>query len=496
MKIKNKIIVMLVIIVTLMNVLGISKATIEEGKTEIIGSWMGDIGYSYNGETKRVLIRAYGDNPVYTLKKSNEGTMCYVTELTVYKNEKIRNILKNGYACKTYSEIGCANIVEATIATQEAICIELERRNVDEYVIEDSQGERILNSAKKILENAAKEKKEEIEITSKDEYWKEYNEDNQYKYKEFTIKSMNTTEGNITIEKGENVKIIDTLGNSKQEFLNGDSFYLVVPKNIEQEVKIKLSCEKEELIVYTAKKEEEEDNKYILAEPGIEGVEKEFNVNVVGNSNVEITNKDQTTKEPIFGNVFSILNEDSSILKDNLTTDAEGKINITLDKGNYYLKQKTAIDGYNVNKALIEISIGNTEPVDINIESTKTSTQETTNVNKEINVTEENKNIVENNIKEEINITTTNINKEIINQTNQTNLNNVNNFINTINRKNVVNLKKENTYKNQVEEEFIQNKTINGENQVLTMTRQDYINYIDMLMLDSAKVPILPVASK
>ncbi len=117
-------------------------------------------------------------------------------------------------------------------------------------------------------------------------------------------------------------------------------------------------------------------------------------------------------------------------------------------------------------------------------------------VNKEINITEENKNVVENNITQLSNITTTNINKEIINETNETNLHNVNNFINTINRKNIVNLTKENTYKNEIQEEYIQNQVLQGENITLSMTRQDYINYIDMIMLNSTKIPILPVASR
>ncbi len=133
----------------------------------------------------------------------------------------------------------------------------------------------------------------------------------------------------------------------------------------------------------------------------------------------------------------------------------------------------------------------------MNINGVKATTEESTNINKEINVTEEIKNITHNNIKEISNITTTNINKEIINQTNETNLNNINNFINNINRKNVLNLKKENTYNNYIEErETIRNEVLTGDNEEVIMSRQDYINYMDMVMLDSAKVPILPVASK
>lgn len=175
----------------------------------------------------------------------------------------------------------------------------------------------------------------------------------------------------------------------------------------------------------------------------------------------------EETKVPIQGNTFVILDENNEILKDNLTTNNEGKINLVLSKGKYYLKQINTIEGYNLNKSLIEININDEENINIKVQSTKPTTEEVTTVN-----------------------------KEIINETNETNLHNVNNFINTINRKNIVNLTKENTYKNKIQEEYIQNKVLQGENLTLSMTRQDYINYIDMIMLNSTKIPILPVASR
>lgn len=495
MKIRNKIINVLMITIILFNMLGISNASVIDTSSKIYMIWYGDITYSFFDEEKIAVTRAYNDIPVYTTKKSNEIEDFYPQEVEVYENEKIKNIIKNGYGCKTIEELNCLNMVEAALATQEAIYIELGGRSLHDYVAHDAQAERILKATEQILEDAKKEN-DMIEIVEKDEYWQEYEQDTNYKYKEFFVKAHNANTGKIEILNGQDAKIIDDLGNEKTELLNEDTFYLLVPKNLGQEINMKITYEKDELTVYSCKKEGEEDNRYLVATQGTKQIYQDLMVSVIGDSEIQICNIDKETKQPIQGNTYMIIKEDGSIVKESLNTNEEGKVDFRLDKGKYYLKQESTIEDYVLNKALIEINIENTEPVKINIESTKTTTEEITNVDKEINVIAENKNIVENNITEVSNITTTNINKEIINQRNETNLNNVNNFINTINRKNVVNLKKENTYTNVIEEEFIKNQLIEGEKQTVAMTRTDYINYIDMIMLENAKVPILPVASK
>jgi len=495
MKIKNRIISIAIIIITLVNIAGVSKASVLDGTSMIVAGWYGDIPYSYNDEEQKAVRRSCDNTPVYTLKKNNAGGYFYTTDVEIYPNIKVKNIIKNGYGCKTYKELNCLTMEEAYLATQEAIYIELEGRNIEDYVITGTQGDRILSATKQILEAASKEK-EDIEIILKDEYLKEYANDTNYKYKEMQIKIENVNNIKLEILESNDCKIIDATGNEKSDFINEETFFLLVPKNIDQEVSVKVSYEKDGIVIYGCKNEGEEDNLYLVTLEGIESFEQEEKVNVLGNSKIEITNKDKETKTAIAGNKYAIIKEDGTVIKDNLITDENGKVSTTLDNGKYYLKQEETIEEYTLNKALIEINIENVEPVSINIESTKALTEENTTVVKEINIVDDSKNIVENNVTEVSNVTTTNINKEIINETNKKYLNNVNNFINTINRTNVTNLKKENTFTNEIQEEFVKNETVQGENNNSTMTRTDYINYIDMIMLDSAKVPILPVASK
>lgn len=501
---KYKVISIFSIIIMIISIFNMSYASLIDENLIIMAVWNSDIPYAYKEEEAMAVKRDCKNRdtgelrPAYTLKKSDARHSVYPLQLEIYQNEDVKNILKHGYGIKTVEELQCNNEVEAFLATQEAIYIVMEKRNIQDYVVHNEEGQRILNATSKILEEASKEQKNSIELIENNSEWKEYEKDNIYQYKEYKVKSTNLESGTIKIEKGEDVKILDNNGNEKNEFANNDTLYLVVPKYEKQQVKLKFTYEKEGILVYTHKETENLQDTYIVAENGIEKIEKkfDFNIEAMEKPKIEITNIDRQKQTPIQGNIFSILNKDNNIVAENLVTDKDGKITLDLEKGIYYLKQNSVVNNYAINKGIIEIDAQDAKTVKITVENDIVKTQESTNIDKEIHVIEENKNIIENNIKEVSNITNTNVNKEIINQTNETNLHNVNNFINTINRKNVENIEKENVYNNVIEELNIQNRKITGENEELKMTRQDYINYIDMVMLNSIKVPILPVASR
>lgn len=500
-KIKNKIIATLAIVVSVLNIVNTSKASNIRETVTVDRVKEINLQYSYNGGSKTAQIWETEDEiPVYAMSSiNNECVKFNEPNLNVYNNEDIKNILKNGYGCKNEFEIGCANPVEAFLATQEAIYMYNEEREKSGYVIDPGKTARLLDVAENIIEKASKEPKDILEVKQCFSKWKEWTQDNNYKYMEYIINSNNNEVGSMKLTRGNSsVKILDA--NTKElktEFNNGDKFYLVVPKNVKQMVNVKLSFEKDGIIAYISRPGS--GSAYVFAEPGRETIEKNLNVYVDGDAKIKIVSKDAKTNEPIVGNVFAIIKkEDNTVLKENLTTNEDGEINTYLDNGQYYLKQTSSNNEYTKNKALIEIEVNDdTKFATINVNATKPTIEENTSINKEINIIEENKDIVENNITEVSNITTTNINKEIINQINETNLHNVNNFINTINRKNVLNLEKENTYKNYIDEaEVVRNEVLIGANENVRMTREDYINYMDMIMLDSAKVPILPEASK
>lgn len=494
-KMINKIISIVLIIIIVTSTVNICYASVEITSVSINKKQQINAQYTYNGVRYMILMCETEDKiPVYSMNTTNTGEN-FNTNISIYDNEMLKNILKNGFNGKNEISIGCANKVEAFMATQEAIYMYNETREIGKYVIDQGRTARLLDVAQRIIENANKEPSNVLEIKECLPKWKQWEQDANYKYMEYIINSSNEEIGSIKITNGNDVKIIDWASKEqKQEFNNGDKFYLVVPNNETQVVNVKLSYKKDGTLLYMAKQGNEE---YVLAEPGKETIEREVNVEIDGHAKVKIINQDSKTNEPIIGNVFSII-KDNNMFKENLISDENGEINIRLDNGKYYLKQTEAIEEYSKNKVLTEIEItDDTQNIQIKVNGTKESTEENTNKNKEINVTEETQNIVENNVTEVSNIHVTNKNKEIINTINETNLHNVNNFINTINRKNILYLEKENIYENYIKDaDTIAKEVLIGDNTSTRMRREDYINYMDMIMLDSAKVPILPVASK
>lgn len=448
-----------------------------------------EVPYHYANEEKSDYYKLhYSGNTIYSLGRYNNSSNIIVSDGEECNNLEINHILKNGYPMQNETSLGCANYKEAYLATQEAIYCKLENKDINYYVSENEAGERIINAVKKILATPKIDLIKLVEVSD----WNTLS--NTEKYKEYKIQCMYVNYNYKIKAIGENVKITDINGNETEALTNSNRFRLVVPKNTDNPVSIRIETQVNGTYVQICGAKKNMNNQYVMPEIGTIHIEKESNVKI-SDAKVNILNKDENGNI-IIGSSFDILDSEYNRIKENIQTDASGKATINLDRGNYYLKQTKVKDQYEINKSLINVNIQGEEDVNVTVTNTKTNNEEIVTTQKEINVKEETKNIKEKNNKEITNITTTNINREIINETNITNLNNVNNFINTINRKNLVNLEKENIYRNTIDEMNKQDKILDGENIDLHMTRSDYINHIDMLMHSEINVPILPVASK
>lgn len=485
---KTKRIIMIVMLMILITTKCSAITTIEKD-TDIYVEEILETPYHYANEKKAdYKIRLYNGNQVYALGKYNDSSNVIVTNGTQYKNAEINHILENAYPMQMYTTLGCADWKEAYLATQEAIYCKLENKKVDQYVAENDVGQRIINAVKKILGAPKKEVLTLIEVTnwnplSDTEKYKEYDIDCTHELRNYKIKAME-----------ENIKITDTNGNKLETAQRGEKFRVVIPKYRQEPVSIEIEAEIIGTYVQACSAKKNTNRQYVMPEVGILQVKQDFDLNIA-DAKVTIQNKDEDNNS-IVGSRFDILDSEYKKIKENVQTDSFGRIIVHLDNGKYYIKQTSVAGDYEINKTLLGIEIQDGKDVKVNLVNTRSHYETVTTTQKEINVTEETKNIQEINQKEVTNIHTTNINKEIINRTNETNLNNVNQFINTINRRNVVNLKKENIYKNWIDEINRQDRILNGENINLSMTRSDYINHIDMLMHTKTSVPILPVASK
>lgn len=477
---KTKRILMILTLIILITTKCSAITTIAEGRNIFIQEKV-EVPYHYANEPKADCnILSYDDKEIYALGEYNDSSNVIVTDGAYYKDEEINHILENGYPMQMYTALGCADWKEAYMATQEAIYCKTQNKDIDRYIAENAAGQRIINAVKKIL---GTKKREEITLAEVTDW---YTLSDTEKGKEYEITCNHEVHGYGVKTIGANAGIV---------YRNGTKFRVVVPKNSQNSISIKIEVDIICPYVQICSSKENPKKQYVMVEIGTVRRDKQFKINLT-DAQINIQNRDENYNI-MQGSSFDILDSEYHTIKENLQTDHLGKIQVGLDKGKYYLKQtNVANNDYELNKALIEINVQDTKEIDINVINTLKNYETNVIKQKEINTTEETKHIQEINQKEVTNIHTTNINKEIINEINETNLNNVNHFINTISKRNVQNLRRENVYKNWIDEFNKQDQILEGENINSNMTRSDYMNYIDMLMYGKTTAPILPVASK
>ncbi|MBO5479299.1 MAG: Cys-Gln thioester bond-forming surface protein [Clostridia bacterium] len=452
--------------------------------------------YHYEAEEKvnYKMLTYKGGKVLYTLNRNNDIVMTLFTDAESYLDSVCERILENGYPAKTYQELGVSNGNEAYFATQEAIYAYLENKDINKYIAENEEGERILACTKQILEKA---KKEEVSFIEIDSEWQVDETDDSYMYKQYGISLDSKIDSvGIELENASNVKVTTQENGTVSMTKNGDIIKILVPKGMNQDFKVKLSYEREGLNLYKIYHSSNTSIKYLIEERGQVQKEKTFDVEFKTLAPIIISNYDKETNEPISRSVFSILDKSYKTIKENLITDEEGKVQSFLESGDYFLKQTEISEEYSISEGLVSFTVKGIENIDLNVYNAEVSKEEINRENTQINVTEETKEIVENDVTNVMNIHTTNIEKETIHETNETNFENINYFVNTTYLKNVNNITKENTYSNNIWKEVVTNKKVAGENKTTNMTRDEYMTYIDFVKMGNLEVPNLPVALK
>lgn len=455
-----------------------------------------EVPYHYEAEEKvNYKMLEYNGSVLYTLNRDNDIVMTLFTNAETYSDSICEKIIENGYPVKTYEELGVDNKQEAYFATQEAIYAYLENKDIDKYIAENEQGERILSCAKQILEKA---KNDEVSFTQVDSEWNIEQTDENYMYKRYKISIDSNIENvKIGLENPEEVRIYTQENTAVSDIKNGDIVKIMVPRGMNLKFKVKLSYEKESAMLYKCYHNSDTSIKYLTWETAQSQKEKAFEVEFKDAAPIIIINYENETKQTMPGSIFSILNESQEIVMQDLQTDEEGMIQTSLAKGKYFLKQTYVKEGYTLTEGMVNFEVKNIETISLNIYNSKQVQEEVvTSENTQINVTEENKKVVENEVTNVTNIHTTNVEKEIMHTTNETNLEKVNTFEDTTYLKNITNIKQQNKYPNKTWKENVTNDTLIQENDITNMSRDEYITYMDYIKLGSLEVPNLPVALK
>ena len=196
--------------------------------------------------------------PAYCLDKTLPG----ITNELVYSvgtNKKIEDVglwrvIVNGFPYKTLSELGVANEEEAFTATKHAVYCYLFENTPNDYEAIGEAGQRTLNALKRITENANNSKEIQeainIKINADSEEWIEDDENHDYIYKTYTLKSNISNLDYEIISTGdmpEGSLIKNEKGNETLKFSNNEKIKVLLLKdslasdgNIKMNIKTKI----------------------------------------------------------------------------------------------------------------------------------------------------------------------------------------------------------------------------------------------------------------
>ncbi len=317
--------------------------------------------------------------PAYCLNRGNKGADNHysqtvnVSEILANKElyNKIWRVIVAGYPNHTAEELGVDNNSYAYQATKMAIyhvvgeytSNPLERTDINNYYGIDDIGNRTVDLMKRLVDEADngsdtyKEPtswiREEGSISLKDMYYIQ-------KYK--VISNVGVKSYNPTIEGfPEGTQITNADGETKANFIGGETFEVRIPKDsIENEdIKGKVSATvntKSHVIFFGKTYDEKLQNYAITTNP----------ITVVDTGNIDFTSKgntasikiikvDRETNEPIGGTIYELADSNGNVIGQ-ATTDSNGILIFNeLYQNTYTLKEIKSNDNYVISSETIDI---------------------------------------------------------------------------------------------------------------------------------------------
>ena len=442
---KNKIIAIMLIIVTILMSFNISYAA-NISSANLYSK--GDCGnlLKYKGIIVQTTMIVYNNDgveyPAYCIDKTLPGvgeSGNYTVNINgVINNANVWRAITNGYPYKTPNELGCANAKEAFTATKQAVYCMLYENNVSDYQAIGEAGIRTLNALKNIIAKATSSTESKpstnIQITESSNLWNIDNINKKYVSKTYTVTS-NALSGNYEVSINgdipENLKITDLNNKEKNVFAKNEKFKIIIPiQNMykEGEFTISISAKADTKPVFFGKAPNSSLQDYALAagtyEDASGSVKQTYFKNI---TKVVVLKQDGLNKDALKGGEFSLLDENKNVIYSNLVTDERGEIIIkNLTPGKFYLKEDKAPNNYVLYDKLIPIELDLNESVSITVNNFKKDTlniinlEESIVVNQkesEINLGKSESNTIIQNQDSSIKLENTNSN-EIVNNTN------------------------------------------------------------------------------
>lgn len=287
----------------------------------------------------------------------------------------------NGYPFKSYQELNCADEFEAYVATKQAVFCMLYNREFKWYTYEGEAGQRVYNAMIKIVESAKNSNKlpQNSTINLNETEWNIDEINNTYLSKKITLNSQEkisefsvNLEGNIPM----GTIVTDLKNNELKIFKNSKEFKILVPlKNLvtNGEFTINIQGKVDVYPMYFGQAPSSQMQSYVLTA----GVAKQEKIKEIveypeNNTKLIIIKKDNEGRK-LSGVKFNLLDVNKNIVMENVETNEEGMVIINnVIPGTYYLQEIETLEGYELNKDLIQIIVELNEQKEITVENTKT----------------------------------------------------------------------------------------------------------------------------
>lgn len=271
-------------------------------------------------------------------------------------------VVTNGYPYKTPEQLGVEDQDEAFIATKQAIYCYIYNRGTEEYTAIGQAGQRILNAINSILENANNSQEEFENSDIQVNYPQEWNIDGNFLSKTYVINSnKNISKYSVQLEtEMENMIITDLNNNPKNNFNSNENFKILIPiSNIKDSGKFKINIKTEidtKPVIYGEAPSDDVQN-YVLTGYIYEDKDKQIIEEYPANSTKIKIIKEDITENRLEGAQFDIFNEKDELIK-TIETDKNGECYIEqLQPGKYYIKEKKAPEGYELEEKEILVDI-------------------------------------------------------------------------------------------------------------------------------------------
>lgn len=345
--------------------------------------------------------------PAYCIQKEKPG----VTETIPYmvtvegsiQNSLVWKAIINGYPYKTPAELGCANEIEAFVATKQAVYCMLydnDAGNFERYEPIGEAGQRTLNALKQIV--TAARNSEQVKLTAnvtiipQDDEWKL--EDNTgYVYRTFRAEAGGNIQNyQLTLqgEVPEGTLLTNQQNEEKQSFSGEEIFKIRIPlKSLTQSgsFEIKSTAEVITTPILYGKSQDASFQDYALTGSKIELGENLTEIDYhYNNTTIIVLKKDKITGEPIKNTQFRLLDENKVELYHELTTDEQGKIKIPfLTPGIYYLEETSSASGYELYQGLIQLEVDYNEEYTVIVNNKKGDKTEVETKTKTMEISQE-----------------------------------------------------------------------------------------------------------